>query len=94
MFLKSQCFSNNKYVSFCFTALYLTLVATIAAYIGQKIIDKLINIFQRASLIIFVLSFTIFVSAIALGEWLCDPDSVQSELHAVRQSKNPGPSGF
>nr|XP_027189071.1 sulfite exporter TauE/SafE family protein 3-like isoform X5 [Cicer arietinum] len=48
-------------------ALYLTLVATVAAYIGQKIIDKLINIFQRASLIIFVLSFTILVSAIALG---------------------------
>ncbi|XP_073222965.1 sulfite exporter TauE/SafE family protein 3-like isoform X2 [Cicer arietinum] len=47
-------------------ALYLTLVATVAAYIGQKIIDKLINIFQRASLIIFVLSFTILVSAIAL----------------------------
>ncbi|KAK2453192.1 hypothetical protein P8452_00847 [Trifolium repens] len=48
-------------------ALYLTLVATIAAYIGQKIIDKLVNIFQRASLIIFVLSFTILISAIALG---------------------------
>ncbi|CAJ2674678.1 unnamed protein product [Trifolium pratense] len=48
-------------------ALYLTLVATIAAYIGQKIIDKLVNIFQRASLIIFVLSFTVLVSAIALG---------------------------
>ncbi|CAJ2674675.1 unnamed protein product [Trifolium pratense] len=48
-------------------ALYLTLVATIAAYIGQKIIDKLVNIFQRASLIIFVLSFTVLVSVIALG---------------------------
>ncbi|KAI5394202.1 sulfite exporter TauE/SafE family protein 3 [Lathyrus oleraceus] len=48
-------------------ALYLTIVATIAAYIGQKIIDRLVNIFQRASLIIFVLSFTILVSAIALG---------------------------
>ncbi|XP_050901609.1 sulfite exporter TauE/SafE family protein 3-like [Lathyrus oleraceus] len=51
-------------------ALYLTIVATIAAYIGQKIIDRLVNIFQRASLIIFVLSFTILVSAIALGEYL------------------------
>ncbi|KAJ1409916.1 Transmembrane protein [Sesbania bispinosa] len=48
-------------------ALYLTLVAAVAAYIGQFIIDKLVNIFQRASLIIFVLAFTIFVSAIALG---------------------------
>lgn len=42
-------------------------MATIAAYLGQKVIDKLVNIFQRASLIIFVLSFTILVSAIALG---------------------------
>ncbi|XP_058728549.1 sulfite exporter TauE/SafE family protein 3-like [Vicia villosa] len=48
-------------------ALYLTLVATIAAYLGQKVIDRLVNMFQRASLIIFVLSFTILVSAIALG---------------------------
>ncbi|KAJ1415700.1 Transmembrane protein [Sesbania bispinosa] len=39
-------------------ALYLTFVAAVAAYIGQQIIDKLINIFQRASLIIFVLAFT------------------------------------
>ncbi|KAL5071218.1 hypothetical protein RYX36_022105 [Vicia faba] len=48
-------------------AFYLSLVATIAAYLGQKVIDKLVNIFQRASLIIFVLSFTVLVSAIALG---------------------------
>ncbi|XP_027332419.1 sulfite exporter TauE/SafE family protein 3-like [Abrus precatorius] len=48
-------------------ALYLTLVAAIAAYLGQKIIDKLVNIFRRASLIVFVLAFTIFVSAVALG---------------------------
>ncbi|CAK8570220.1 unnamed protein product [Lathyrus sativus] len=48
-------------------ALYLALVASVAAYIGQKVIDKLVNIFERASLIIFVLSFTILVSAIALG---------------------------
>nr|AFK45505.1 unknown [Lotus japonicus] len=48
-------------------ALYLTLVAAIAAYRGQFIIDKLVNMFQRASLIIFTLAFTIFVSAIVLG---------------------------
>ncbi|CAL0322113.1 unnamed protein product [Lupinus luteus] len=48
-------------------ALYLTLVAAIAAYIGQHIINKLVNLFGRASLIIFVLAFTIFVSTIALG---------------------------
>ncbi|XP_061336504.1 sulfite exporter TauE/SafE family protein 3-like isoform X2 [Gastrolobium bilobum] len=48
-------------------ALYLTLVATFAAYIGQRIIDKLVSVFQRASLIIFVVAFTIFISTIALG---------------------------
>ncbi|XP_057421670.1 sulfite exporter TauE/SafE family protein 3-like [Lotus japonicus] len=48
-------------------ALYLTLVAAIAAYLGQLVIDKLISIFKRASLIIFVLAFTIFVSTITLG---------------------------
>ncbi|KAH1213215.1 Sulfite exporter TauE/SafE family protein 3 [Glycine max] len=48
-------------------ALFLTLVAAIAAFLGQYLIDKLVNIFQRASLIIFVLAFTIFVSSIALG---------------------------
>ncbi|KAG4963138.1 hypothetical protein JHK82_039808 [Glycine max] len=41
-------------------ALFLTLVAAIAAFLGQYLIDKLVNIFQRASLIIFVLAFTIF----------------------------------
>ncbi|KAG2389969.1 Sulfite exporter TauE/SafE family protein [Vigna angularis] len=48
-------------------AFFLTLVAAIAAFLGQHLIDKLVNIFKRASLIIFVLAFTIFVSAIALG---------------------------
>ncbi|KAG4965605.1 hypothetical protein JHK84_040215 [Glycine max] len=55
------------HVSTCFAALFLTLVAAIAAFLGQYLIDKLVNIFQRASLIIFVLAFTIFVSSIALG---------------------------
>ncbi|XP_047151127.1 sulfite exporter TauE/SafE family protein 3-like isoform X3 [Vigna umbellata] len=48
-------------------AFFLTLVAAIAAFLGQHLIDKLVNIFKRASLIIFVLAVTIFVSAIALG---------------------------
>lgn len=48
-------------------AFYLTTVAAISAYIGQYIIDKLVTLFGRASLIIFVLAFTIFVSTIALG---------------------------
>ncbi|GMN39924.1 hypothetical protein TIFTF001_009148 [Ficus carica] len=48
-------------------ALYLIAISAIAAYIGQSVMDRVVNIFGRASLIIFVLSFTIFVSALSLG---------------------------
>ncbi|XP_022142201.1 sulfite exporter TauE/SafE family protein 3-like [Momordica charantia] len=48
-------------------ALYFTIVAMAAAFIGQHVIRKLINLIGRASLIIFILSFTIFVSAVSLG---------------------------
>ncbi|KAL7616703.1 hypothetical protein Lser_V15G01871 [Lactuca serriola] len=48
-------------------ALYFLLVATIAAFVGQHVVRKLIMIMGRASLIIFILAFTIFVSAISLG---------------------------
>lgn len=48
-------------------ALYFILVATVAAFVGQHIVRKLIIITGRASIIIFILSFTIFVSAILLG---------------------------
>ncbi|XP_073000519.1 sulfite exporter TauE/SafE family protein 3-like [Typha latifolia] len=48
-------------------ALYFVLVATLAAFIGQHAVRKLINLLGRASLIIFILAFTIFVSAISLG---------------------------
>ncbi|GMY17626.1 sulfite exporter TauE/SafE family protein 3-like [Fagus crenata] len=47
-------------------ALYFSAVATFAAFIGQHIVRKLIILFGRASLIIFILAFTIFVSAISL----------------------------
>jgi hypothetical protein len=50
------------------TALYLSLVATIAALVGQHIVRKLIILFGRASLIIFILAGTIFISAISLGK--------------------------
>lgn len=49
------------------TALYFVAVATVAAFVGQFVVRKLINLLGRASLIIFILSFTIFVSAISLG---------------------------
>nr|GME09561.1 sulfite exporter TauE/SafE family protein 3-like [Ipomoea batatas] len=48
-------------------ALFLTAVATVAAFIGQHVVRRLIAVLGRASLIIFILSFTIFVSAILLG---------------------------
>ncbi|XP_030548737.1 sulfite exporter TauE/SafE family protein 3-like isoform X1 [Rhodamnia argentea] len=48
-------------------ALYFILVATAAAFVGQHIVRKLITVTGRASIIIFILSFTIFVSAILLG---------------------------
>ncbi|KAF2323408.1 hypothetical protein GH714_035330 [Hevea brasiliensis] len=48
-------------------ALYFVAVATVAAFIGQHVVRKIISILGRASLIIFILSFTIFVSAISLG---------------------------
>lgn len=48
-------------------AAYLVVVATIAALVGQHIVRRIIIILGRASIIIFILAFTIFVSAISLG---------------------------
>ncbi|XP_050231331.1 sulfite exporter TauE/SafE family protein 3-like isoform X2 [Mercurialis annua] len=48
-------------------ALYFVAVTAIAALVGQHLVRKLIRILGRASLIIFILAFTIFVSAISLG---------------------------
>lgn len=48
-------------------AVYFVIVATIAAFIGQHVVRRLITILGRASLIIFILAFTIFISAISLG---------------------------
>ncbi|GAB4842230.1 hypothetical protein Ancab_012196 [Ancistrocladus abbreviatus] len=48
-------------------ALYFIAVALVSALAGQYVVRKLIAILGRASLIIFILAFTIFVSAISLG---------------------------
>ncbi|CAL1373490.1 unnamed protein product [Linum trigynum] len=48
-------------------AVYFFAVATVAAFVGQHVVRKLIIILGRSSLIIFILAFTIFVSAISLG---------------------------
>ncbi|BBG98985.1 Sulfite exporter TauE/SafE family protein [Prunus dulcis] len=48
-------------------ALYLAAVATLSAIVGQHVVRKVVMILGRASIIIFILAFTIFVSAISLG---------------------------
>ncbi|KAK8587565.1 hypothetical protein V6N13_086545 [Hibiscus sabdariffa] len=48
-------------------AAYFVLVATVAAFTGQHVVRKIIAVFGRASIIIFVLALTIFISAISLG---------------------------
>ncbi|XP_057773060.1 sulfite exporter TauE/SafE family protein 3-like isoform X2 [Salvia miltiorrhiza] len=48
-------------------ALYFVVVATFAALVGLHVVRKLVSILGRASLIIFILAFTIFLSAILLG---------------------------
>ncbi|GLT54187.1 hypothetical protein SLA2020_274070 [Shorea laevis] len=48
-------------------ALYFLAVAAIAAPVGQHVVRKVIVILGRASLIIFIMASTIFVSAISLG---------------------------
>ena len=54
---------------FCVAAVYFVSVATVAALVGQHLVRKMISILGRASLIIFILAFTIFVSAISLGKY-------------------------
>ncbi|GMP28313.1 hypothetical protein CsSME_00003912 [Camellia sinensis var. sinensis] len=48
-------------------AAYFVLVATIAAFTGQHVVRRVIGLLGRASIIIFILALTIFVSAISLG---------------------------
>ncbi|XP_047310764.1 sulfite exporter TauE/SafE family protein 3-like [Impatiens glandulifera] len=48
-------------------AAYFVLVATIAAFTGQHVVRKIILLLGRASIIVFILALTIFISAISLG---------------------------
>ncbi|XP_016562673.2 sulfite exporter TauE/SafE family protein 3 isoform X1 [Capsicum annuum] len=48
-------------------ALYFIAVAIVAALVGQHVVRRIISIVGRASVIIFILALTIFVSAISLG---------------------------
>ncbi|MED6186289.1 hypothetical protein PIB30_065359 [Stylosanthes scabra] len=47
--------------------LYFVAVSTVAALVGQYVVRKLISLLGRASIIIFILAGTVFVSAISLG---------------------------
>ncbi|XP_073285348.1 sulfite exporter TauE/SafE family protein 3-like isoform X3 [Primulina huaijiensis] len=48
-------------------ALYFVAVAAVAALAGQHAVRRLIIVLGKASIIIFILAFTIFVSAVSLG---------------------------
>jgi hypothetical protein len=63
------CVPMDLHISNLLAAVYFVVVATFAAFTGQHIVRRLIIVFGRASLIIFILAFTIFVSAILLGEF-------------------------
>jgi len=56
------------FIILVFAALYFVVVSTFAALVGQYLVRKIVIILGRASLIIFILAFTIYVSAISLGE--------------------------
>jgi fucose 4-O-acetylase-like acetyltransferase len=60
--------AGNDFFPLLFVAaLYFVAVAAIAALVGQHLVRKVIAILGRASLIIFILASTIFISAISLG---------------------------
>jgi len=49
-------------------ALYFVSIATAAALVGQHLVRKAITILGRASVIIFILTFTLIISAVLLGK--------------------------
>ena len=49
-------------------ALYFVAVATAAALVGQHLVRKVIAMLGRASVIIFILTLTLCVSAVLLGK--------------------------
>nr|XP_029118600.1 sulfite exporter TauE/SafE family protein 3-like [Elaeis guineensis] len=48
-------------------SLYFIAMAAVAAIVVQRVLRRLIVLMGRASLMIFILAFTIFMSAISLG---------------------------
>ncbi|KAM0894779.1 hypothetical protein ACQ4PT_024243 [Festuca glaucescens] len=66
-------------------ALFFSSLAFFAAIVGQRVARKVINLLGRASFIIFILSFMIFVSAISLGEV-----GISNIIHKMSQHKYMG----
>ena len=66
--LKFFILTDFLFLTIYVAAAYFVSVATFAAFTGQHAVRKLITILGRASLIIFILAFTIFVSAVSLGK--------------------------
>jgi hypothetical protein len=78
----SQVYLGTYYVfSEIWAALFFTTLAFFAAIVGQRVARKLIGLLGRASLIIFILSFTIFISALSLGTGF--PPLGQPSAHMV-----------
>ncbi|ONI15910.1 hypothetical protein PRUPE_3G068400 [Prunus persica] len=48
-------------------AVYFAVMSSLSALVGQHVVRKVISVLGRASIIIFILASTIFVSAISLG---------------------------
>ncbi|XP_031488902.1 sulfite exporter TauE/SafE family protein 4-like isoform X2 [Nymphaea colorata] len=62
-------------------ALYLTGVSIIAGFFGQYFVRKLVTILGRASIIIFILSSVIFLSALVMGIVGIDKSIVMIQNH-------------
>ena len=64
-----KCGAALMYISLQLAATYFLVVATFAALAGQHVVRKLIAMLGRASIIVFILATTIFISAISLGTY-------------------------
>ncbi|KAG6690217.1 hypothetical protein I3842_10G003500 [Carya illinoinensis] len=70
-------------------ALYLTSVSVLAGFWGQFFIRKLITILGRASIIIFILSGVIFLSALTMGII-----GIETSIQMIRNHEFMGFLGF
>ncbi|EPS64071.1 hypothetical protein M569_10711, partial [Genlisea aurea] len=62
-------------------ALYLMGMSILAGFFGQSMIRKMVGILGRASVIVFILSAVIFVSALVMGVVGIDKSVVMIRRH-------------